>query len=238
MLDDLLITICVCALITVLFFFTRKLNSQFHSPLLNPLLLCIVMLSAILIFADISYQDFSNANYPIHFFLEVAVVALAYPLFKQIHEIKRSLGLLLLSGFIGVTSAALIAFILCKIFAVPDELLSSLLALSVTTPITLIISDGLNGIPAIAAFMVILIGIFGAVFGLTLLSLLKVEDQRVKGLALGVVCHGIGTATAIEHHPQAGAFASAAMIISALITATWVPILYAILAQLTGSWFI
>ena len=168
----------------------------------------------------------------------MAVVALAYPLFKQIHEIKRSLGLLLLSGFIGVTSAALIAFILCKIFAVPDELLRSLLALSVTTPITLIISDELNGIPAIAAFMVILIGIFGAVFGLTLLSLLKVEDQRVKGLALGVVCHGIGTATAIEHHPKAGAFASAAMIISALITATWVPILYAILAQLTGSWFI
>lgn len=135
----------------------------------------------------------------------------------------------------GVTSATLVAFILCKLFAVPDELLHSLLALSVTTPITLIVTDGLNGIPAIAAFMVILIGMFGAVFGLSLLNLLKIKDQRAKGLALGVVCHGIGTAAAIEHHPQAGAFASASMIISALITAVWVPILYAILTSLFAN---
>ncbi|MEQ3513838.1 LrgB family protein [Pseudoalteromonas sp. BZB3] len=235
MLSDLFITLFVCALITGLFLVSRKLNSKFPSPLLNPLLLCIVMLSAVLVFADINYQDFSKASYPIHFFLEVAVVALAYPLYKQMHEIKRSLGLLLLSGFIGVTSATLIAFILCKLFAVPDELLNSLMALSVTTPITLIITDKLNGIPAIAAFMVILIGMFGAVFGLSLLHLFKVKDQRVKGLTLGVVCHGIGTAAAIEHHPQAGAFASAAMIISALITAIWVPTLYTIMTQLIGG---
>lgn len=233
MLSDLFITICVCALITGLFLIARKLNSKFHSPLLNPLLLCIVMLSAILIFADINYKDFSKNSYPIHFFLEVAVVALAYPLYQQIHEIKRSLGLLLLSGFIGVTSATLVAFVLCKIFSAPDELLNSLLALSVTTPITLIITDGLNGIPAIAAFMVILIGMFGAVFGLSLFDLLNIKDQKAKGLALGVVCHGIGTAAAIEHNTQAGAFASASMIVSAFITAIWVPILYTILIQLS-----
>lgn len=232
MLNELLMTFIVCTLIIGLFLTSRKLNSRFNSPLLNPLLLCIIIISGTLIFADISYSNFAGSTYPIHFFLEIAVVALAYPLYKQIHDIKRSLGLLLLCGFMGVTSATIVAFILCKLFAVPDELLNSLLALSVTTPITLIVTDGLNGIPAIAAFMVILIGMFGAVFGLSLLNLLKIKDQRAKGLALGVVCHGIGTAAAIEHHPQAGAFASASMIISALITAIWVPILYAILTSL------
>jgi len=231
MLSDMLLTSFVCVLIIGLFLASRKLNSRFNTPLLNPLLVCIVTVSAILIFANISYGEFIKVSYPIHFFLEIAVVALAYPLYKQIHDIKRSLGLLLLCGFIGVTSATLVAFILCKLFVVPDELLNSLLALSVTTPITLIVTDGLNGIPAIAAFMVILIGMFGAVFGLSILHLLKIKDQRAKGLALGVVCHGIGTAAAIEHHPQAGAFASASMIISALITAIWVPILYAILTS-------
>ena len=234
MLNELLMTFIVCTLIIGLFLTSRKLNSRFNSPLLNPLLVCIVTVSAILIFANISYGEFIKASYLIHFFLEIAVVALAYPLYKQIHDIKRSLGLLILCGFIGVTSATIVAFILCKLFAVPDELLNSLLALSVTTPITLIVTDGLNGIPAIAAFMVILIGMFGAVFGLSLLNLLKIKDQRAKGLALGVVCHGIGTAAAIEHHPQAGAFASASMIISALITAIWVPMLYAILTSLFG----
>lgn len=234
MLNEFLMTFIVCALIIGLFLASRKLNSKLNSPLLNPLLLCIVIISGTLIYADISYRAFADSSAPIHFFLEIAVVALAYPLYKQIHDIKRSLGLLLLCGFIGVTSATLVAFMLCKLFAVPDELLHSLLALSVTTPITLIVTDGLNGIPAIAAFMVILIGMFGAVFGLSLLHLLKIKDQRAKGLALGVVCHGIGTAAAIEHHPQAGAFASASMIVSALITAIWVPILYAILTSLFG----
>ena len=103
MLSDLLTTMFVCTFITGLFLVTRKLNSQFRSPLLNPLLLCIVMLSAVLVFADINYQDFSKASYPIHFFLEVAVVALAYPLYKQMHEIKRSLGLLLLLSLIHIS---------------------------------------------------------------------------------------------------------------------------------------
>jgi len=235
MLNELILTFTLSVLIIGLFLASRKLNSRLNSPLLNPLLLCIVIISGTLIFADISYGEFANYSAPIHFFLEIAVVALAFPLYKQLHDIKRSLGLLLLCGFIGVTSATLVAFILCKLFEVPEELLNSLLALSVTTPITLIVTEGLNGIPAIAAFMVILIGMFGAVFGLSLLHLLKIKDQRAKGLALGVVCHGIGTAAAIEHHPQAGAFASASMIISALITAIWVPMLYAILTSLFGN---
>ncbi|RZQ53264.1 hypothetical protein C1E23_10055 [Pseudoalteromonas phenolica] len=223
-----------CLFIIVLFFAARKLNARFDSPLLNPLLVSILILSLLLILTGVSYEDFASASLPIHLLLEIAVVALAYPLYTQFHDIKRSFGLLCVCSFIGVSSAAGLAFLLCQLFSAPEALYNSLMALSVTTPITLIITDLLAGLPAIAAVMVILIGMFGAVFGLTLLSLFKVSDQRAKGIALGVVCHGVGTATAMEHHPQAGAFASASMIISALITALWVPILYAILTSLFG----
>ena len=236
--SDLLITglfsTITCLAIFGLFYLMRKLDDKFHSPLLNPLFLTISLISIFLLMSGTSYKSFAAVSLPIHYFLNIAVVALAYPLYKQFGDIKRNIGLLSLCSFIGVSCATGLAFLLCKVFSAPEHLYTSLMALSVTTPITLIISDLLNGIPAVAALMVILIGMFGAVFGISLLNLFNVSDQKAKGIALGVVCHGVGTASAIEHHPKAGAFASASMIISALITALWVPMLYAILTSLFG----
>ncbi|TMP27376.1 hypothetical protein CWB99_15375 [Pseudoalteromonas rubra] len=218
-----------CTFTLVLFALMRRVNQRWHSPLLNPVLLCIVTISTALLLSDIDYIDYRNATKPVSFFLEVAVVALALPLYQQLHAIRPYLLLISLSSFIGITCATLIAFWLCQSFSVPSTLTASLMALSVTTPITLIVTDSLGGFPGVAAIMVILIGVLGGVFGLSLLTLAGVTKPQAKGVALGVACHAIGTAAAMEHHPAAGAFASAAMIISAVITASWVPVLFALM---------
>ncbi|WP_125716345.1 LrgB family protein [Pseudoalteromonas rubra] len=218
-----------CSVTLVLFFVMRRLNQRWRSPVLNPVLLCIVIISACLLISDVDYIDYRNATTPISFFLEIAVVALALPLYQQLNSIRPYLVLICACSFVGISSATLLAFLLCQLFGASTALSASLMALSVTTPITLIVTDSLNGLPEVAAIMVILIGVLGGVFGLSLLSLAGVTQPQAKGIALGVACHAIGTAAAMEHHPAAGAFASAAMIISAVITASWVPVLFTLL---------
>jgi putative effector of murein hydrolase len=212
----------------------RYVYKIWRSALLNPVLMTIIIVCLSLVIFDLEYREYKLATSPISFFLEVAVVTLAYPLYMQFNDIKGSFIVLLVSSFIGISLSTLCAFFLCWSFNASTELTASLAALSVTTPISLIVTENLNGLSSIAAIMVILIGIFGGVFGLSILSLFSQHSYRAKGIALGVSCHAIGTAAAIEHHPTTGVFASAAMTMSALLTALWVPILYRWLTQVTS----
>ncbi len=216
----------------MLFLLFRRLYAKHRSAIFNPLLLCIIVISTWLLTFDVNYHEFFQAAQPIHFFLEVAVVALAYPLYSQFRSIKHYFLPLVACSFAGVTSATLVAFLLCRLYTTDAQLSASLAALSVTTPITLLISESLGGMSAIAAIMVILVGIFGGIFGVTILTQLNVVHPQAKGIALGVSCHAIGTASALEYHPAAGAYASAAMTISAVVTAVWVPPFYRWLTML------
>ncbi|KAF7775102.1 hypothetical protein PCIT_a1207 [Pseudoalteromonas citrea] len=217
-----------------IFLLCRALYKTWQFPLMNPVLISIISACLILIIFDLDYRTYKSATMPISFFLEVAVVALAYPLYIQFKDIKGYFMLLLSCSFVGISLSTLCAFLLCWYFNASTELSASLAALSVTTPISLIVTDSLGGLGSVAAIMVILIGVFGGVFGLSILSLCSIRSHQAKGIALGVSCHAIGTAAALEHHPKAGVFASAAMTISALLTALWVPMLYRWLIQLTS----
>ncbi|MCF6437959.1 LrgB family protein [Pseudoalteromonas luteoviolacea] len=227
-----MISILVCSFTILLFMVARKIHLTWPSPLLNPVLICIALISVLLLISGVSYDNYFQASMPIDWLLEPAVVALAFPLYQQYAYIKPVFMLLLVCTFAGISCSTIIAYTLCALFNANDVLMSTMMALSVTTPITLLITESLGGMPSVAAAMVILIGVFGGVFGMYILTLLKISQPQAKGIALGVSCHAIGTAAAMEHHPLAGAFASAAMILSALISAFWVPVLFTILNHL------
>ncbi|ESP93860.1 MULTISPECIES: LrgB family protein [Pseudoalteromonas] len=227
-----MISTVVCILTIGLFLIARKVYKRWPSPLLNPVLICIAIITLILLLTGYKYPLYFQASMPIDWFLEPAVVALAYPLYQQYTHIKSVFKLLIFCTFIGVSVSTVFAYALCLFTQADSVLTSTMMALSVTSPITLLITESLGGIPSIAAAMVILIGVFGGVFGLQLLTLLNITQPQAKGIALGVSCHAIGTAAAMEYHPLAGAFASVAMILSAIISAFWVPVLFTILNNL------
>ncbi|MCC7270125.1 MAG: LrgB family protein, partial [Rhodocyclaceae bacterium] len=54
---------------------------------------------------------------------------------------------------------------------------------------------------------------------------LGIADHAVRGFAVGVASHGIGTARAFQVSEQAGAFSGLAMGLNALLTALLVPLL-------------
>jgi putative effector of murein hydrolase len=92
------------------------------------------------------------------------------------------------------------------------------------------ISEKIEGLPALTAVLVVLTGITGAVLAMPLLHLMGFGkgDAPVKGFALGVSAHGMGTARAFQHSEEAGAFAGLGMGLNALLTAMVVPVIDAL----------
>jgi putative effector of murein hydrolase len=61
------------------------------------------------------------------------------------------------------------------------------------------------------------------------LTLLRVRNRVVRGLAVGVASHGIGTAQMIQESRTEGAFSGLAMALTALATSIWLPLLVPLL---------
>jgi putative effector of murein hydrolase len=85
------------------------------------------------------------------------------------------------------------------------------------------IAERLGGLPSLTAVLVILTGILGAVGAQWLYALMQCRDPAVRGFAMGVASHGIGTARAFQISEQTGAFAALAMGLNGLLTAALLP---------------
>ena len=208
-----------------------KINQSILKSLTNPVFLSIGIIALLLVNLKLPYSQFASHSQLLSWLLEPAIVALALPLYQQFMHVRKNLLLIVATCSIGIVNATLVAFVLSILFAVPSQLSASVAALSVTTPITLLVTDSLGGISSIAAAMVIFIGLLGALFGFILLKLVKIYNFEAQGIAIGTACHAIGTAAAIAEHPKIGAFSSVAMALSALLTAVIVPLLYPILVN-------
>ena len=73
----------------VVFFFARWLSRKCNTPLMNPLLISIGILIPLLIFCKIPFETYYADNQWISFLLQPAVVALAYPLYEQLPQIRN-----------------------------------------------------------------------------------------------------------------------------------------------------
>ncbi len=194
----------------------------FH-PLANPVLLAVAMLAAILLLTGTPYQAYFDGAQFVHFLLGPATVALAIPLHAQWPRLKAMAGPLCLALVAGSLTAALSAWGLGALFGASRELLMSLAPKSVTTPIAMAVAERLGGLPSLTAVLVISTGILGAVAARTVYRWLRIDDDAVRGFAIGLVSHGIGTARAFQVSERAGAFAALAMGLNGLLTALSLP---------------
>ncbi|ESA37767.1 inner membrane protein yohk [Leptolyngbya sp. Heron Island J] len=75
------------------------------------------------------------------------------------------------------------------------------------------------------AAIVVIIGILGALLSPKLFKLIGIQDDSVKGIAMGANAHGIGTAYAFQVSSEMGAFSGLAMALSAMASAFFLPCL-------------
>jgi predicted murein hydrolase (TIGR00659 family) len=196
-----------------------------HNPLVNPVLIAVVALVALLKLTGTDYLTYFEGAQFVHFLLGPATVALAIPLFQQLQQLRKSLLAIAISVTAGSLIAAVSAVAIAWALGASRETLLSLAPKSVTTPIAMGIAEKIGGLPSLTAVLVILTGMTGAMFTTYMLNLLRVRDWRARGLAIGVASHGIGTARAILVHPLAGAFAGLAMGLNGIATALLLPLL-------------
>ena len=196
-----------------------------HNPLVNPVLIAVVALVALLKLTATDYGVYFEGAQFVHFLLGPATVALAVPLYQQLRQLRRSLLAVLVSVTAGSATAAASAVAIAWALGASRETLLSLAPKSVTTPIAMGIAEQIGGLPSLTAVLVILTGMTGAMLATSTLNLLRIGDWRARGLAVGVAAHGIGTARAILVHPVAGAFAGLAMGLNGVATALLLPLL-------------
>lgn len=97
----------------------------------------------------------------------------------------------------------------------------SVLARNVTMALAMALTDMIGGNVSIMAMVVCMTGIIGASYGVPLLNAMGVHDPICRGLGMGSSAQGLGVA-AIASEPDAFAFASVAMIMTAVSATTLV----------------
>jgi predicted murein hydrolase (TIGR00659 family) len=195
------------------------------SPLANPVAIAVAIIVALLTLTGTPYRTYFDGAQFVHFLLGPATVALAIPLYAQLPRLKTMLVPALVALLIGSLVAAVSAVAVGWALGASAGTLMSLAPKSVTTPIAMGIAEKIGGLPSLTAVLVVTTGILGAVGGRALLNLLRIDDVAVRGFAVGVAAHGIGTARAFQVSETAGAFAALAMGLNGLATALLLPLL-------------
>ena len=207
----------------------QALHTRTGSVWLNPVLLSVIAMSAILLTTRTRYDDYARATQFIHFLLGPATVALAVPLYHRLSRLTHLIGPIGGALIVGALTAMLSAIGLGRLLGASDMALLSLAPKSVTTPIAMGIAEKIGGQPSLTAVLVILTGIIGAVGGKAILDLLRVEDHSARGFAMGLASHGIGTARAFQIDEETGAFSGLGMGLNGILTAIIVPVLVELL---------
>jgi len=221
------LTLTLCAYVAAFWIYTQ---CRF-SPFANPVAIAILLIVLVLKIAGMPYRDYFSGAQFVHFLLGPATVALAIPLARQLPKVRRSLLPIACALITGSVTAIISAVASVIVLGGSYQLAVSIGPKSATTPIAMGISEKLGGLPALTAVMVISTGILGAIIARFVFRLLRINSPEVRGFALGVTSHGIGTARAFQVSAEMGAFAGLGMGLNGVLTALLAPWLIPVVAH-------
>ncbi|QMV00546.1 LrgB family protein [Devosia sp. D6-9] len=196
-----------------------------RAPIVNPVLIAILIVSAILAATNTPYAVYFEGAQFVHFLLGAATVSIAIPLVRNRSVVRANLLPLLAALIVGSMVAIISVIVLGRIFDLPHDVLVAMAPKSVTAPVAMGIAEKLGGEPSLTAVLVILTGVLGAVVVTPLMNAFHIRDYAARGFAVGLASHGIGTARAFVVDPLAGTFAGIAMGLNAILTSILTPIL-------------
>jgi len=198
----------------------------------NPLMIAIIILISFLLKFHIKYEDYNNGGRIISFFLYPATVALALPMYKKFALFKENAIPILVGIFSGAVAGFICIVSLSKAFGFTNVLIESLIPKSITTPIGIVLSKQLGGLPSITVVAIIITGIIGSIGGPFLYKTFRINDKVALGIAMGASSHALGTARAMEIGETEGAMSGLTMAISGVAIVLLYPILWKIFLAL------
>lgn len=196
-----------------------------RNPLVNPVMIAIAVIAAILLATGTAYGTYFNGAQFVYFLLGPTTVAIAIPLYKNWPIVRRKLVPMLAALFAGTATSILSAIALAMALGVPHTVVISVATKSVTAAVAMGISESLGGMPALTAVLVVITGVLGSVIVTPLMNAMRLHDYAARGFAAGLAAHGIGTARAFVVDPLAGTFAGIAMGLSAVLASLLIPVI-------------
>ena len=185
----------------------------------------ITALALVLLFLFLLQWDYNNyysAAKPVFDrLLGYVTVLLAVPLaamsFKGL-PVKKLMLIVTIASLVG----ALLPMSLAYLFSLSHDTILAFATRSVTTPIGLSVADLIKAPLAMANLIIIVSGLIGGALARFLFR--GINDDRAKGLALGLAAHAFGTVEAWQISHTAGRYAAFGLAVNGLVTAIWVPI--------------
>lgn len=200
------------------------LKRRFRLAVLNPLLLAVICVMAVLVIFDIDYDKYNEGAKYISYLLTPATVCLAVPLYEQLSLLRKNLKAVAAGIVSGVLASMVSILLFSWLFGFSHEQYVTLLPKSITTAIGMGVSQELGGIVTITVAVIIITGIMGNVLAEFVYRIFKIHEPVAKGLALGTAAHAIGTAKAIELGPVEGAMSSLSIAVAGLLTVLAAPV--------------
>lgn len=196
---------------------------------LQPVVAGMLLVIGFLVVMGIPYSKYYASAQLLHMLLGPATVALAVPLFQHARRIRALLLPILLTLLTGGALSVGIAVAIMWAFGTDKTSIISMTTKSITTPIAMVVSERLGGVASLSAVLVMATGGLGAIIGVPILHKLGFRDNAIKGIALGLNAHAIGTARALEENEECGAFSAFAMGVTGVLTAVLLPLIFSLL---------
>ena len=206
-----------------IYYVARQIQKWTGWVVLNPILITIAALIALLQLTGISYETYEQGGQYIDFWLKPAIVALGVPLYQHLGQIRRQLLPILMSQFVGCLVGLVSVTLIASALGASHEVIVSLAPKSVTTPIAMEVCKTSGGIPSLTAAIVVIVGLFGAVFGFKILEVWHVRNPFSQGISMGTAAHAVGTSRAMEKGETYGAYSSLGLILNGVLTALLTP---------------
>ena len=216
-------SIILLAITFGIYYVARQIQKWTGWIVLNPILITIAALIALLQLTGISYEIYKQGGQYIDFWLKPAIVALGVPLYQHLGQIRRQLLPILMSQLVGCLVGLVSVTLIASSMGASHEVIVSLAPKSVTTPIAMEVCRTAGGIPSLTAAIVVGVGLFGAVFGFKILEVWHVRNPFSQGISIGTASHAVGTSCAMEKGETYGAYSSLGLILNGVLTALLTP---------------
>lgn len=200
------------------------ISRRVRLPFLTPFLLAVVLVIAFLLIFRVDYQIYDQGAQYLSCFITPATVCLAIPLYQTLPLLKRHWKGVLLGILAGVITNLAVIYALSHLFQLNLQQFATLLPKSVTTAISMGISQELGGIVSITVAATTITGITGNALCGLLCHWGRITDPIARGAAIGTASHVIGTARAMEFSETDGAFSGLSIAVAGLFTVILAPL--------------
>ena len=197
--------------------------------LMNPLLVSIVLVIAVLQLMELDYDHYNQGADIITYLLTPSTICLAVPMHEQMQLLKHNIKAVMVGIVTGVLSSMVAILLLAVLLNLDHTSYVTFLPKSITTAIGIGVSQELGGYVAISVAVIIITGVIGGIFAEKWFKLLRITEPIARGIALGASAHAIGTAKAMELGRVEGTMSSLSIVVCGSVTVAVAPFFAALL---------